>query len=65
MLGLARRTRPYEDSIEIGPFSGGEKVLIRIDQIRGDKVQVAIDAPRHVKVLRQELVPPADQIQPK
>jgi carbon storage regulator len=33
----------------------GDNVVITITEIRGDKVRIGVEAPRDVRVLRQEL----------
>lgn len=37
-------------------FVIGDNIEISIAEINGDKVRIAIDAPREVKILRKELI---------
>ena len=50
MLSLTRRS---EESILIG-----ENIWVKIGRLQGNRVQLLIDAPRDVRVLRGELVKP-------
>ena len=47
MLAITRRPR---ETVLIG-----DDIVIQIIEIKGDKVRLAIDAPRDVKILRGEL----------
>ncbi len=35
---------------------GGEQIVITINDVRGDRVKVGLDAPASVKIIRGELV---------
>ena len=43
-------------------FTIGE-AIVQIQECNGDKVRLMIDAPRHIKILRAELIPAADRPQ--
>ncbi|MBN7773743.1 carbon storage regulator CsrA [Clostridium aminobutyricum] len=36
-------------------FLLGDDIVISVSEINGDKVRIAIDAPREIKILRKEL----------
>lgn len=37
----------------------GENIVITVVQIKGDKIRLGIDAPPLVRIVREELLPPA------
>jgi carbon storage regulator CsrA len=39
----------------------GEDIFVEVRRVEGNRVTVAIDAPRHVRILRGELEPFADE----
>lgn len=50
MLVLSRK-KNEEIIIELN----GEKVSVRVVEIRGDKIRLGIDAPSHIPIMRQEI----------
>ncbi len=52
MLVLTRR---LEESLIIEGESGESHIVITILAIEGDKVKIGVNAPRQIKVLREEL----------
>jgi carbon storage regulator len=39
-----------------------DNIVVRILSVRGDNVRIGIDAPKEVKVLREELTAKADEL---
>ena len=35
----------------------GDEIILKIVEIRGDKVRLGIEAPEHVHIVREELLP--------
>lgn len=54
MLVLSRKEG---ESIELV----GLDVTIRVESIRGNRIQIGIEAPKSVKVMRSELIDPDDR----
>jgi carbon storage regulator len=52
MLAITRR--PGESIVIELPT--GEQITVGVARIRGEQVRVAIDAPKHVPVVREELL---------
>ncbi len=40
-------------------LDGQQSIRILVTAVRGKQVKLAVDAPRHIQVLRDELLPPA------
>lgn len=40
----------------------GDDIAVTVVKVEGGRVRIGIDAPGHVKVYREELVPEADQV---
>jgi len=51
MLVLSRK---YHEQIVIGP-PGPDQIVVTVVRIKGGGVQLGVDAPRHIKVLRGEV----------
>jgi carbon storage regulator CsrA len=54
MLVLTRR--PGEKLV-FGPMPDGTYIEVWVNSIRGDKVRLAVEAPKSVKIIRGELEP--------
>lgn len=51
-------TRKVEEIIRIG-----DDIIVKVLSIRGNQVQIGIDAPREVKVYRGELLEPPKEVE--
>ena len=56
MLVLSRKK---SEEIVIG--EGDDAVVVTVVELQGGKVRLGITAPKNVRVLRKELLPPSDQ----
>ncbi len=55
MLVLTRKTKSKENRILIG--QGPEQIVVTIVDVRGKSVRVGIEAPAHIVIMREELIP--------
>lgn len=60
MLVLSRKML---ESIVIG--TGPDQIVLTIVDIKGNQIRVGVDAPRHIQVMRAELLPCPPQPQTK